>query len=77
MVEAAATWLIDYLVEQNPPFTAFININPYFSPDINGLFQGKVPAIETNTYFYMNTGKYNGVKKDKAIEKIHYILNKM
>lgn len=64
-----------YLVEQNPPFTAYININPLFSPDINGLFQGKVPALETNTYFYMNTGKYNGVKKDEAINKIHYILN--
>lgn len=64
-----------YLVEQNPPFTAFININPYFSPDISGLFQGKVPALESNTYFYMNTGKYNGEKRDEAVNKVHYILN--
>ncbi len=64
-----------YLVEQNPPFTAYININPYFSPDINGLFQGKIPSIESNTYFYMNTGKYNGTKRDEAVNKIHYILN--
>ncbi len=64
-----------YLVEQNPPFTAFININPYFSPDINGLFQGKIPSIESNTYFYMNTGKYNGTNRDEAVNKIHYILN--
>ena len=64
-----------YLVEQNKPFTAYVNINPLFSPDINGLFQGKVPGLDTNTYFYMNTGKYNGVKRDEAINKIHYILN--
>ncbi len=70
-----ANFINYYLVEQNPPFTAYININPLFPPDVSGLFQGKVPGLQNNTYFYMNTGKYNGVKKDKAIEKIHYILN--
>lgn len=63
-----------YLVEDNPPFNAYINVNPLFPPDVAGLFKGKIPNIETNTYFYMNTGKYNGAKKDEAINQIHYIL---
>lgn len=64
-----------YLVEKDPIFNAFININPSFARDLSGLFQGKIPALEANMYYYLNTGKYNGVKRDESIKKIHYVLN--
>ena len=64
-----------FLVENNPLFNSYININPLFPPEVGGLFKGKVPGLDRNTYFYMNTGDYNGTKKDEAINQIHYILN--
>ena len=64
-----------YLVENNPLFNAYININPSYPQDIAGLFQGKVPGLVNKTYYYLNNGKYNGVKKEEAINKVHYILN--
>ncbi len=64
-----------FLVEDNPPFNAYVNINPSFPPGIAGLFQGKIPDLDAKKiYYYMNSGKYNGEKKDEAITKIHYIL---
>ncbi len=64
-----------FLVEDNPPFNAYVNINPSFPPGIAGLFQGKIPDLDAKKiYYYMNSGKYNGEKKDEAIKKIHYIL---
>lgn len=63
-----------FLVEDYPPFNAYININPLFPPEVGGLFKGKIPGLERNTYFYMNTGEYNGERKHEAINQIHYIL---
>ena len=64
-----------FLVEDNPIFDAYVNINPSFPPGIAGLFQGKIPDLNAKKiYYYMNSGKYNGEKKDEAIKKIHYIL---
>ncbi len=63
-----------YLVEDNPLFDAYININPSFPPGISGLFQGKIPDLESRVWYYMNSGIYNGEKKNEAIKKVHYIL---
>ncbi len=64
-----------FLVEDNPVFNAYVNINPSFPSGIAGLFQGKIPDLNTKKiYYYMNSGKYNGEKKDESIKKIHYIL---
>jgi len=64
-----------FLVEDSPPFNAYVNINPSFPPGIAGLFQGKIPDLDAKKiYYYMNSGKYNGQKKDESIKKVHYIL---
>ncbi|HHC79092.1 MAG TPA: hypothetical protein ENK46_04360 [Flavobacteriia bacterium] len=63
-----------FMVEKNPIFNAYININPSYSRDIAELFNGKIPNLNTNTYYYLNTGNYNGKKKDKFIESIYYVL---
>ena len=63
-----------FLVEENPVFDAYININPSFPPGISGLFQGKIPSLSSKVWYYMNSGIYNGEKKNESIKKIHYIL---
>ena len=69
-----ANFINYYLVEPQQIFNAYININPFFPDGLSSLFQGKIPILEPRTYYYLNTGKYNGEKRNKAIEKIHYIL---
>tara|TARA_R110002073_G_scaffold139232_2_gene289393 strand:+ start:177695 stop:178933 length:1239 start_codon:yes stop_codon:yes gene_type:complete len=64
-----------FLVEQDPVFNAYININPSYAEGISGLFQGKMPIIDTGIYYYLSSGDYNGVKRHEAIEKVHYIMN--
>jgi len=64
-----------FLVEQDPIFNAYININPSYAEGISGLFQGKMPIIDTGIYYYLSSGNYNGVKRHEAIEKVHYIMN--
>lgn len=63
-----------FLVEENPLFDAYVNINPSFPPGISGLFQGKIPTLSSKVWYYMNSGIYNGEKKNESIKKIHYIL---
>jgi len=63
-----------FLVEDNPLFDAYVNINPSFPPGITGLFQGKMPNLSSRVWYYMNNGEYNGQKKKESIEKVHYIL---
>lgn len=63
-----------FLVEDVPLFDAYININPSFPPGISGLFQGKIPDLGSRVWYYMNSGQYNGEKKNESINKIHYIL---
>ena len=63
-----------FMVENENLFNAYINVNPSYSTDISELFRGKIPSIDSNTYYYLNTGDYNGEQKDKAIEKAYYVL---
>jgi len=63
-----------FLVEAEPLFNAYININPSYSADISELFKGKIPTIGSNIYYYLNNGNYNGEQKDEAIETVYYVL---
>ena len=63
-----------FLVENENIFNAYINVNPSYSADISELFRGKIPSLDSNTYYYLNTGDYNGEQKDKSIESVYYIL---
>jgi len=63
-----------FMVENENLFNAYINVNPSYSTDISELFRGKIPSLDSNTYYYLNTGDYNGEQKDKAIETVYYVL---
>lgn len=69
-----ANFINYFLIESDPVFNAYININPSFAPDIADLLRGKVPSLNTNTYYYLNNGKYNGTKKHEYIENVYYLL---
>ncbi len=65
-----------FVIENEPVFDAFININPYFSPDMPTFLQNKLSEQSKNKlYYYLNSGKYNSDKKHKRIEQVAYLLN--
>lgn len=63
-----------FLIEDEPVFNAYININPSYSRDIAELFRGKVPGLDSNTYYYLSSGDYNSDSKSKSIETLYYVL---
>ena len=58
-----ANFINYYLVEDEPVFDAYININPSFSLDVGDLYKGKIPNLDKHTYFYLNNGNYNTSKR--------------
>lgn len=69
-----ANFINYFLLEQEPVFNAYININPSYSTDIADLFRGRIPSIDKNIYYYLNNGDYNGKQKNKVIETNYYVL---
>ena len=69
-----ANFINYYLVENEPIFNAYININPSYSQDIKQLFNGKIPQLNKRTYYYLNNGDYNSEKKNSYIDQIYYTL---
>jgi len=63
-----------FLIEDEPVFDAYININPSFSQDVSQLFNGKIPTINKHIYYYLNNGDYNSDKKRKDIDQVYYTL---
>ncbi|MCB0475121.1 MAG: hypothetical protein KDC69_05560 [Flavobacteriaceae bacterium] len=69
-----ANFINYFLLEQEPVFNAYININPSYSTDIADLFRSRIPSIDKNIYYYLNNGDYNGKQKNKVIETNYYVL---
>lgn len=53
-----------FFIEDNPGFNAFININPYYAPDIPAMVASEVENVrENNYYYYMSSGEYLSDKR--------------
>ncbi len=64
-----------FLIEENPSFNAFININPYYAMDIPAMLQRKVQNLKNeNIYYYMSNGKNNSEKNQNLINGTNEIL---
>jgi predicted alpha/beta superfamily hydrolase len=69
-----ANFINYFLIEKEPAFSAYVNLNPSYAMDIASMLHDKVPTIENNTYYYIISGDYNGKKKNKAIDGIDNLL---
>ena len=65
-----------FFIEDSPGFNAFININPYFAPDMTPLLDSNVNQIKKNNYYYyLSSGEYNSEKRHTAIKNVHAVLS--
>lgn len=70
-----ANFLNFFVIEDEPAFDAFVNINPYYSSDMSTFLQNKLSTPKhTKMYYYLNSGSYNSTQKHKQIEQIAYLL---
>ncbi len=69
-----ANFINYFLIEKEPAFEAYINLNPKYALDINTMLLQKIPNIKFNLYYYIVSGDYNGAKKQKIVKDIDALL---
>jgi len=73
-----ANFINYFVIESEPMFDAYININPYYNKDMPIFLQNKL--INTRgqmVYYYLNTGNYNSKEKHERIKQVAYVLNSL
>ncbi|MCF6349437.1 MAG: hypothetical protein L3J23_00200 [Flavobacteriaceae bacterium] len=69
-----ANFINYFLIEEDPAFNAYVNLNPSYALDINAMLHSKIPTIENNTFYYIISGEYNGTKKHELIKNVDALL---
>ncbi len=69
-----ANFINYFLIEKEPAFEAYVNLNPKYALDIKTMLLQKIPNIEFNLYYYIISGDYNGTKKQKIVNDIDALL---
>jgi hypothetical protein len=64
-----------FVIEDEPAFDAFININPYYSPDMPTFLENVLSQERrSKMYYYLNSGPYNSDAKHKRIEQVAHLI---
>lgn len=64
-----------FVIENEPAFDAFVNINPYYGPDMPNFLQNKLSnPRQAKMYYYLNSGPYNNTEKHKRIEQVAHLF---
>jgi len=66
-----ANFINYFLIEDQPIFNAFVNINPNFSKSIVNLASQKIPTLAKTTYYYLNSGNYYSSLKQKKLKLVN------
>ncbi len=69
-----ANFINYFLIEEDPAFNAYVNLNPSYAIDINEMLHDKVPMLDNNTFYYIISGEYNSEKKHDLIKNIDALL---
>lgn len=65
-----------FVIENESVFDAYININPYYNPDMPTFLQNKLMNTRgQKVYYYLNSGNHHSKEKHKRIEEVAYLLN--
>jgi predicted alpha/beta superfamily hydrolase len=66
-----------FFLDEDHLFSAYINVNPYYAPEMPAAVSGIAQTIKNNSfYYYMNTGDYLSQKRRDGIAR-SLILNSM
>lgn len=64
-----------FVIEDEPAFDAFININPYYGPDMPTFLENTLSlGRRSKMYYYLNSGPYNSKEKHERIEQVAHLI---
>ena len=69
-----ANFINYFLIEDEPAFNAYVNLNPRYALDIVSMLHDKIPNLEENTYYYVISGNYNSEKNQGLVEEVDALL---
>lgn len=70
-----ANFINYFFIEDSPGFDAFININPYFAPNMAQILSNNVDKVKNNSYYYyVSSGNHNSEKRHTAISTVDQSL---
>ncbi len=70
-----ANFINYFVIEEEPAFDAFININPYYNPDMPTFLENSLnQPRRSKMYYYLNSGPYNNKEKHQRIEQVAHLI---
>ncbi|PCI08928.1 MAG: hypothetical protein COB73_06280 [Flavobacteriaceae bacterium] len=61
-----------FFIEDDPGFNAFVNINPYFAPDVPYMIETEVHKVKKNSYYYyLSSGDYLSSKRSSQNKTVN------
>ncbi|MEE9349395.1 MAG: alpha/beta hydrolase-fold protein [Flavobacteriaceae bacterium] len=69
-----ANFINYFLIEKEPAFQAYINLDPNYAQDMQSMFHGKIPTIDEAVYYYIASGDFNSDKKEETLNAIDDLL---
>ncbi len=73
-----ANFINYFFIEDNPGFNAFVNINPYYAPDVPYMVETEVEKIKRNTYYYyLASGDYLSNKRSNGNKTVNTLLSSL
>lgn len=67
-----------FFIEDDPGFNAFVNINPYYAPDIPAMVQAEVAKVKLNNYYYyLSSGDYLSAKRKGENEMVNTMFTSL
>lgn len=64
-----------FFIEDTPGFNAFVNINPYYAPDIPTLVENEIHKVnQKNYYYYLSSGSYLSEKRQKENSNFNTLI---
>ena len=69
-----ANFINYFFLDNNHEFNAYININPSYAPKMAEKLEIKTQDLTDNVFYYVNSGSYLKVKRNKEINEVNNLL---
>ena len=68
---------INYLfIEEYPAFSAFVNLNPYYAPDMPAYIHNKAQTLKDEVvYYYLGSSSFMRPERMEMVNATHELLN--
>ncbi|NOQ91339.1 MAG: alpha/beta hydrolase, partial [Flavobacteriaceae bacterium] len=69
-----ANFINYFLIDNNPVFNAYININPSYAPNMHEKLEAISQSITSDYFYYLSKGTFNTDKRTQSINEVNNLL---